>query len=182
MSALKFKYVWLKDQGKMRSMQSLCSLKVAEASSLCSKLDFLMDNLFLIHGQSVFKHSIAISMGTNCAVFLANFYGIIFICEFSFLHCFINSSSCTGFVLTYFNMMVCRYVSSGYCGFLPLHVARQGLYWPLLALACTINHFLNVIVLLVASLAISWISFTSRFKGLWIQSFDKFQDNMQVLT
>jgi hypothetical protein len=87
-------------------------LKVVEASSLCSKLDFLMDNLLLIYCQSVFKHSIAISMGNNCAVFLANFYDIILICEFSFFHFFIDSSSCTGFVLTYFNMMVCRYVSS----------------------------------------------------------------------
>ena len=37
-------------------------------------LDFLLGNLFITVDDSLFKQTIGIPMGTNCAVFLANFY------------------------------------------------------------------------------------------------------------
>jgi hypothetical protein len=54
--------------------ENLHSFKVAEASDLISWLDFLLDNLFLCFGHGVYRHCIGIPMGTNCAVYLVNFY------------------------------------------------------------------------------------------------------------
>jgi hypothetical protein len=44
------------------------------ASSLSALLTILVDNTVLAVGDSIYKQTIGIPMGTNCAVFLANFY------------------------------------------------------------------------------------------------------------
>lgn len=42
--------------------------------SLADQLDYLIDNTFLTLGSQLYRQTIGIPMGTNCAVFLANFF------------------------------------------------------------------------------------------------------------
>jgi hypothetical protein len=53
------------------------------ASSLSSFLDLLIDNCFVSLGDRVYRQIIGIPMGTNCAVFLANFFLFTFELEFA---------------------------------------------------------------------------------------------------
>ena len=45
--------------------------------------DFLIDNIWLCFGSILARQTIGIPMGTNCAVFIANFY--LWYCEFDFI-------------------------------------------------------------------------------------------------
>jgi hypothetical protein len=82
-TALNFRFLWLKNKAEIDLFENLHSFKVVEASDLISWLDFLLDNLFLCFGQGVYRQCIGIPMGTNSAVYLANFY--LFINEFDFI-------------------------------------------------------------------------------------------------
>jgi hypothetical protein len=59
---------------------------------LISWLDFLLDNLFLCFGHGVYIQCIGIPMGTNCVVYLDNFY--LFTDEFDFIKCLLKSNTC----------------------------------------------------------------------------------------
>jgi hypothetical protein len=59
---------------------------------LISWLDFRLDNLFLSFGQGVYRQCIVIPMGTNSAVYLANFY--LFTYEFDFIKRLLKSNTC----------------------------------------------------------------------------------------
>jgi hypothetical protein len=63
-----------KNNTEITLFENLHSFKVAEASDFISWLDFLLDNLFLCFGQGVYGQCIGVPIGTNCAVYLANFY------------------------------------------------------------------------------------------------------------
>ncbi len=82
-TALNFRFLWLKNKAEINLFENLHSFKVAEASDLISWLDFLLDNLFLCFGQGVYRQCIGIPMGTDCVVYLANFY--LFTYEFDFI-------------------------------------------------------------------------------------------------
>jgi hypothetical protein len=86
--------------------ENLHSFKVVEASDLISWLDFLLDNLFLCFGQGVYRQCIGIPMGTNCAVYLANFY--LFTYEFDFIKHLLKSNTCP--VVLRSLSLVCRFV------------------------------------------------------------------------
>ncbi len=72
-----------KYKAEINLFENIHGFKVAEASDLFSWLDFLLDNLFLCFGQVVYRQCIGIPMGTNCAVYLANFY--LFTYEFDLI-------------------------------------------------------------------------------------------------
>jgi hypothetical protein len=91
-TALNFRFLWLKNKAEINLFENLHSFKVAEASDLISWLDFLLDNLFLCFGQGVYRQCIGIPMGTNCAVYLANFY--LFTYEFDFINRLLKSNTC----------------------------------------------------------------------------------------
>ncbi len=91
-SALNFSFLWLKNKAEINLFENLHSFKVAEASDLISWLDFLLDNLFLCFGQGVYRQCNGIPMGTNCAVYLANFY--LFTYEFDFIKRLLKSNTC----------------------------------------------------------------------------------------
>jgi hypothetical protein len=91
-TALNFRFLWLKNNAEINLFENLHSFKVAEASDLISWLDFLLDNLFLCFGQGVYRQCIGIPMGTNCAVYLANFY--LFTYEFDFIKHLLKSNTC----------------------------------------------------------------------------------------
>jgi len=59
---------------------------------LISWRDFLLDDLFLCFGQGVYRQCSGIPMGTNCAVYLANFY--FFTYEFDFIKHLLKSNTC----------------------------------------------------------------------------------------
>ncbi len=86
--------------------ENLHSFKVVEASDLISWLDFLLDNLFLCFGQGVYRQCIGIPMGTNCPVYLANFY--LFTYEFDFFKRLLKSDTCP--VVLHRLSLVCRFV------------------------------------------------------------------------
>ncbi len=71
-----------------------------------SWLDFLLDKLFLCFGQGVYRHCIHILMGTNCAVYLANFY--LFTCESDFIKRLLKSN--TRPVVLHSLSLVCTFV------------------------------------------------------------------------
>jgi len=73
-SALNFRFLWLKNKEEKNLFENLHGFKVMEASDLISWLDFLLDNLFLCFGCCAYRQCIGIPMGTNCVVYLANFY------------------------------------------------------------------------------------------------------------
>ncbi len=72
--------------------ENLHSFKVVEASDLISWLDFLLDNLFICFVEGVYRQCIDIPMGTNCAVYLANFY--LFTYEFDFIKHLLKNDTC----------------------------------------------------------------------------------------
>jgi hypothetical protein len=105
-TALNFRFLWLKNKAEINLFDNLHSFKVAEASDLISWLDFLLDNLFLCFGQGVYRQCIGIPMGTNCAVYLANFY--LFTYEFDFIKRLLKSNTCP--VVLHSLSLVCRFV------------------------------------------------------------------------
>jgi hypothetical protein len=91
-TGLNFRFLWLKNKSEIINLfENLHSFKVVEASDLISWLDFLLDNLFLCFGQDVYRQCIGIPMGTNCAVYLANFY--LFAFEFGFIKRLLKSNT-----------------------------------------------------------------------------------------
>jgi len=78
--------------GKTNLFENLRSFKVVEGSDLIAWLDFLLDNLFLCFGHGVYGQCIGIPMGSNCVVYLANFY--LFTYEFDFIKCLLKSGTC----------------------------------------------------------------------------------------
>ncbi len=91
-TALNFIFLWLKNKAEINLFENLHSFKVAEASDLISWLDFLLDNLFIYFGHCAYRQCIGIPMGTNSAVYLANFY--LFTYEFDFIKCLLRSNTC----------------------------------------------------------------------------------------
>jgi hypothetical protein len=91
-NCLNFRFFWLKNKEEINIFENLCSFEVVEASNLISWLDFLLDNLFLCLGHCTYRQCIGISMGTNCVIYLANFY--LFSYEFDFLKCLLKNNTC----------------------------------------------------------------------------------------
>jgi hypothetical protein len=91
-TALNLRFLWLKNKAEINLFENLHSFKVAEASDLISWLDFLLDNFFLCFGQGVYRQCIGIPMGTNCAVFLANFCLLAY--EIDFIKRLLKSNTC----------------------------------------------------------------------------------------
>ena len=71
-SALHFDFCWLKSRNEFLHKKKKRYTRVVDKDDLLCWLDFLLDNLFITAGDSLFKQTIGIPMGTNCAVFLAN--------------------------------------------------------------------------------------------------------------
>jgi hypothetical protein len=86
--------------------ENLHSFKVTQASDLISWLDFLLDDLFLCFGQGVYRQCIGIPMGTNCAVYLANFH--LFTYKYDFIKLLLKSNTCP--VVLHRLSLVCRFV------------------------------------------------------------------------
>ncbi len=84
---------------------NLHSFKVAEVSEI-SWLDFLLDNLFLCFGHCAHRQCFGIPMGTNCVVYLANFYLLAY--EFDFINHLLKSKTCP--VMLHMFSMVYRLV------------------------------------------------------------------------
>jgi hypothetical protein len=82
-TTLNFRCLWLKNKAEVNLPENLHGFKVVEALDLISWLHFLFDNLFLCFGEGVYRQCINIPRGTNCAVYLANFY--LFTYEFDFI-------------------------------------------------------------------------------------------------
>jgi len=92
-TALNCRFLCLKNKEEINLFEILHSFKVVEASDLIFWLDFLLDNLFLCFGrQCAYRQCIGIPMGTNCAVYLANFY--LFSYEFDFLELLLKYNTC----------------------------------------------------------------------------------------
>jgi len=53
------------------------------AKALADCLDYLIDNTFVTFGNAIFQQNIGIPMGTNCAVFLANYFLFTYELEFA---------------------------------------------------------------------------------------------------
>ena len=70
--------------------------QIVDKEDICTWLDFLLDNLYISLGDSLFKPTIVIPMGINCAVFLANFY--LFTYEFEFMERLICANTCPVFL------------------------------------------------------------------------------------
>ncbi len=103
---MNFRFLWLKNKEEINLFENLHSFKVAEASDLISWLDFLLDNLFLCFGHCGYRQCIGISMGTNCAVYLANFY--LFSYDFDFIMRLLKNNRCP--VVLHRLSLVCRFV------------------------------------------------------------------------
>ncbi len=101
--ALNFRFLWLKNKAEVNLFENLHSFKVAEASDLIFWFDFLLDNLFLCFGHDVYRQYISIPMGTNCAVYLADFY--LFTYEFDFIKRLLKRFTCH--VMLYSLSLVC---------------------------------------------------------------------------
>ena len=95
-SALHFDFSWLKSKNQDVDKRKKRFTKIVDKDDICSWLDFLLDNLYISLGDSLFKQSIGIPMGTNCAVFLANFY--LFTYEFDFMERLIFANTCPIFL------------------------------------------------------------------------------------
>jgi hypothetical protein len=95
----------LKNKEEINFFENLCSFKVAEASDLISRFYFLLDNLFLYFGHCTYTQcSTGIPMGTNCAIYLPNFY--LFSCELDFLKCLFKNNTCRAVLHRLY--LVCR--------------------------------------------------------------------------
>jgi hypothetical protein len=71
--------------------ENLHIFQVVEASDLISWLDFMVDNLFLCFGHCAYREC-CIPVGTNCVVYLANFYHFSYL--FDFIKCLFKSNTC----------------------------------------------------------------------------------------
>ncbi len=149
-TALNFRFLWLKNKAEINLFENLHSFKVVEATDLISWLDFLLDNLFLCFGQGVYRRCIGTPMGTNCAVYLANFY--LFTYEFDFIKCLLKSNTCP--VVLHSLSLVHRFVDDL---FVPDLRTSCNLTKTLLVAAYTRKPLVSWIVRLKASLVISWI-------------------------
>jgi len=89
-TTLNFRFLWLKNKTKVNLFENLHNFKVVGASDLISWLDFLLDNLFLCFGKGVYRQCIGIPMGTNCVIYLANFYLVTY--QFDFIKCLLKSN------------------------------------------------------------------------------------------
>ncbi len=89
---MNFRFLWLKNKAEINLFENLHSFKIAEALDLIFSLDFLLNNLFLCFGQGVYRQCISIPMGTNCAIYLANFYPFTY--EFGFIKHLLKSNTC----------------------------------------------------------------------------------------
>ncbi len=97
----------LKNKEEINIIENLCSFKVAEASDLISRLDFLLDNLCLCFGHCTYRQcTTGIPMRTNCAIYLAHFY--LFSYEFDFLKFLFKNNTCL--VVLHRLYLVCRIV------------------------------------------------------------------------
>jgi len=94
-SALHFDFCWLKSKNQFLHKKNKRYIRVVDKDDLCW-LDFLVDNFFIIAGDSLFKQTIGIPMGTNCAVFLANLY--LFTYEYDFMKCLVCANTCPVFL------------------------------------------------------------------------------------
>ena len=60
-----------------------------ELCKLIEMLEYLIDNIFIMVGNRVFKQHVGIPMGTNCAPLLANLY--LFYYEYNYMKGLIKS-------------------------------------------------------------------------------------------
>ena len=95
-SSLHFDFICLKNKNVDVDNRKKRFTKVVDKDDLWSWLDFLLNNLYISIGDSLFKQTIGIPMGTNCAVFLANFY--LFTYEFDFMERLISKGTCLVFL------------------------------------------------------------------------------------
>jgi hypothetical protein len=65
---------WSKTRGKENEL-------VWNKDELISHINWLIDNIYVVCGDSVFKQNIGIPMGTDCAPFLANLFLYAFECQ-----------------------------------------------------------------------------------------------------
>jgi hypothetical protein len=72
--------------------ESLLIFEVVEASDSISWMDFLLDNLFLCFGHCGHRECSRIPVGTNCVVYLANFYRFSY--EFDFIKYLFKNNTC----------------------------------------------------------------------------------------
>ncbi len=117
----------LKNKEEINFLKIFVALKLQRLSDLIFRLDFLLDNLFLCFGHCTYTQcSTGIPMGTNCAIYLANFY--LFSYEFDFLKCLFKNNAC-GLHRLY---LVCRIVDdlfvADFPDFLEFYVHRLGLF------------------------------------------------------
>jgi hypothetical protein len=91
-TGLNFRILLLKNKAEIDLFENLHSFKVAEASDLISWLDFLLDNLVFVFGHCAYRQCIGMPMGTNCAVYLINFYLLTY--EFDFVNRLLKSNTC----------------------------------------------------------------------------------------
>eukprot|EP00249_Psilotum_nudum_P018696 c26920_g5_i1 orf=218-532(+) len=83
-----FSFTWLQNRSAFE-LKNKSRSRVVEVQDLHSWLSYLLDNLFIVVGSSLFKQEVGIPMGTNCAVFIANLY--LFTYEFDFMKRLINA-------------------------------------------------------------------------------------------
>lgn len=91
-TALCFDFQWLNNRCHDIEPRKRRYTKIVGVEDICSWIDFLLDNLYISVGDSLFQQIIGIPMGTNCAVFLANFY--LFTYEFEFMKRLISNNTC----------------------------------------------------------------------------------------
>ncbi len=72
--------------------ESLLIFEVVEASNSISWMGFLLDNLFLCFGHCGHRECSHIPVGTNCVVYLANFYRFSY--EFDFIKYLFKNNTC----------------------------------------------------------------------------------------
>jgi len=75
---------------------------VITAYDLCNWIEYLINNTFVTVGNKTYHQTIGIPMGTNCAVFLANFF--LFTYELDFISRLITHDVFRSFMCT------CRYI------------------------------------------------------------------------
>jgi hypothetical protein len=95
-SALHFDFCWLKSKNQCLNKKKKRYTRVVVQDDLLCWLYFLLDNLYITVGGSLFKQTIGIPMGTNCAVFLANLY--LFTYEFDFMKRLVSANTCPVFL------------------------------------------------------------------------------------
>ncbi len=89
---MNFRFLWLKIKEERNLSENLHIFKVVEASDSISWLDFSLDNLFLCFGHCAYRECSHIPVGTNCVVYLANFYRFSY--EFDFIKYLFKNNTC----------------------------------------------------------------------------------------